>query len=76
MTGQIIQLDLHLWFVSNPFVQGGAEHEEGAGHAKEEVDCANRQQQQQQNGQQLPEGDEDPKEKNPQDTGSENKGKT
>ena len=69
MTGQSIQLDLHLWFVSNPFVQGGAEHEEGAGHAKEEVDCANRQQ--------LPkEGDEDPKEKNPQDTGSENKGKT
>ena len=55
--------------MSNPFVQGGAEHEEGAGHAKEEVDCANRQQ--------LPkEGDEDPKEKNPQDTGSENKGKT
>ena len=63
-----MQMDLHLWFVSNPFVQGGAEHEEGAGDAKEEGDCANRQQ--------LPEGYKDPKEKNPQDTGSENKGKT
>ena len=64
--------------MSNPFVQGGAEHEEGAGDAKEEADCANGQQrqQQQQNRQQLPEGAEDPKEENPQDTGSENKGKT
>ena len=70
-----MQLDLHLWFVSNPFVQGGAEHEEGAGDAEEESDCANGQQQQQ-NRQQLPESDKDPKEKNPQDTGSENKGKT